>query len=165
YFQEVRGFDLGLVGRVLWVPYFFADIGALGGAWMSSALIRRGWSVDRGRKAVLIPSAMLGAVGGLTYWAAGPVVAVALVSISLLGHQSWSSNIHTAITEISPRGHVALLYGITGAAGTLMGALSQPLIGWIVDLVGYAPPFLYAGGVYAVAIVLLLAAGKIEKIR
>ncbi len=165
YFQEVRGFDLGLVGRVLWIPYFFSDLGALAGAWASSGLIRRGWSVNGARKAILIPSAFLCMLGGLTYFVAGPVVALSLVSVALFGHQSWSSNIHTVITEITPRRHVALLYGMTGAAGTLLGAASQPLIGWAVDRTGYAPAFVYAGGVYLLAVSFLLAAGRIEKIR
>jgi ACS family hexuronate transporter-like MFS transporter len=165
YFQEVRGFDLATVGRLLWIPYFFSDIGALGGAWASSALIGRGWTLDHGRKAILIPSATLCVFGGLTYFVDRPFIAIALVSLALFGHQSWSSNLHTVITEITPQRHVALLYGLTGAAGTLMGALSQPLIGWAVDIHGYAPAFLYAGGVYVLAISSLLAAGKIERIR
>ncbi len=165
YFQEVRGFDLAMVGRLLWIPYLLSDLGALGGAWASSGLLKRGFSVDRGRKSVLIPSAILCMCGGLAHFVAGPYTALVLVSIALFGHQSWSSNIHTVITEITPAAHVAMLYGITGAAGTLLGALSQPVLGWLIDAVGYAPAFIYAGGVYVLAIGLLLSAGRIEKIR
>ena len=165
YFQEVRGFDLKMVGLLLWIPYFMADLGALSGAWTSSALIKRGFSVDRGRKCVLLPSAFLSMFGGLTYFVAGPYVALAVVSLALFSHQSWSSNLHTAITEIAPPKHVAVLYGMTGAAGTLMGALTQPVIGRVIDAAGYAPAFIYAGATYAVAAALLLSAGKIERIR
>jgi ACS family hexuronate transporter-like MFS transporter len=165
YFQEARGFDLKMVGGLLWIPYFMSDIGALGGAWASSALIRRGASINRGRKSILIPSALLCTCGAFTYFASAPHYAIALVSLTLLGHQSWSTNIHTAITEVTPPRHVAMLYGITGAAGTLMGAISQPLIGRVVDVAGYAPPFVAAGVVYLFAIALLLAAGRIEPIR
>ncbi len=59
YFQEARGFDLGLVGTTLWIPYFAADIGALGGAWLSSGLIQRGFSLSFSRKAVLLPASLL----------------------------------------------------------------------------------------------------------
>jgi ACS family hexuronate transporter-like MFS transporter len=165
YFQEVRGFDLQMVGRWLWIPYFTADLGALAGAWTSSALIQRGLGVNRGRKIVLIPSAMLGALGGCAYFAAGPFLALTVISVALFGHLSWSSNIHTVITEITPPKHLALLYGITGAAGTLLGAISQPLIGRVVDLAGYAPAFVGVGAAYLVAIALLLSAGRIERMR
>lgn len=165
YFQDARGFSLEMVGALLWIPYLCSDIGALGGAWASSALIRRGFSLDASRKALLIPSAALGIFGGIAPFVSAPYAALALVSAALLGHQSWSSNIHTVITEIAPRAGIAVLYGITGAAGTLMGAITQPLVGHTVDVAGYTPAFVGAGAVYAAAIVLLLAAGRIEPIR
>jgi ACS family hexuronate transporter-like MFS transporter len=165
YFQDVRGFDLQMVGQWLWIPYLAADLGALGGAWASSALIRRGLGVDRGRKIVLIPSAMLGVLGALAHFAGNPLLAIALISVALFGHLSWSSNIHTVISEITPKRHLAVLYGITGAAGTLVGALTQPLIGLVVDLAGYAPAFVCVGAMYVLAVLLLLSAGRIEPLR
>jgi ACS family hexuronate transporter-like MFS transporter len=63
YFQEVRGFDLSMVGRWLWVPYLGADLGALGGGWLAAMLIQRGLDRSLGRKLVLIPSAMLAMLG------------------------------------------------------------------------------------------------------
>jgi ACS family hexuronate transporter-like MFS transporter len=165
YFQEVRHLDLAMVGRLLWIPYVIAGVGALGGAWASSALIRRGFSLDRSRKSILFASAFLCVVGASACFASGPYFAVALVSFALFGHQSWSSNIHTVITEITPGKHVAVLYGITGAAGTLLGAVSQPVIGAVVDRAGYKPAFVAAGLAYVAGATLVAAAGKIERIR
>jgi ACS family hexuronate transporter-like MFS transporter len=128
-------------------------------------LIRRGRSVNFARKAVLLPSATLASCGTLAYFAGSPAAAIAIMSLALFGHLSWSSNIHTVITEITPPRHVAMLYGITGASGTLLGALTQPLIGYLVDLTGYAPAFIYAGAAYWMAMTLALAAGHIEPIR
>jgi MFS family permease len=85
-----------------------------------------------------------------------------LLSIAFFGQFSWGSNLHTVITEITPPRHVAALFGITGAVGTLMAVISQPLIGRLVDSVGYGPAFAAAGLIFTVAIVLLLAAGKIK---
>ncbi|MEK7407739.1 MAG: MFS transporter [Acidobacteriota bacterium] len=164
YFQEVRGLSLQAVGQFLWIPYFGAGVGALAGAWASSALIRRGLPLDRSRKSVLLVSALLSTTGAAACFVPGPALAVALVSLALFAHQSWSSNIHTAITEITPPKHVAVLYGITGAAGTGMGALAQLVIGPVVDSYGYQPVFLWAGLAYVLAAALLLAAGRIEPI-
>jgi len=165
YFQQVRGFDLKMVGLTLWIPYLAADIGALAGAWASSGLIRRGHSVDFSRKAVLVPSAALAALGTLTYFAGSASLGLAIISLAMFGHLSWASNIHTVITEITPPRHVATLYGITGATGTLLGAVTQPVIGYLVDISGYAPAFLYAGGAYCTAIALALSAGRVEPIQ
>ena len=165
YFQEVRRFDLAAVGRLLWIPYFSAGVGALAGAWASSTLIRRGLGLDFSRKTVLLASASLCVVGASACFAPSAYLALALVSVALFGHLSWSANIHTVITEIAPPRHVAVLYGITGAAGTLLGASAQLPIGRVIDLRGYKPAFVWAGMTYVLAAMLLLAAGTVERIR
>jgi ACS family hexuronate transporter-like MFS transporter len=165
YFQDVRRFDLASVGRLLWIPFFAAGVGALVGAWASSGLIKRGLGLDRSRKTILFTSALLCVVGASACFAPAAYLALALVSLALFGHQSFGSNIHTVITEITPARHVAVLYGITGAAGTLLGAAAQLAIGRVVDLFGYKPAFVWAGGMALLAAGLLAAAGPIEAIR
>jgi len=165
YFQDVRRFDLATVGRFLWIPFFCAGVGALTGAWASSALIRRGLGLDRSRKTILFASLSLCVVGASACFAPAAYLALALVSLALFGHQSYGSNIHTVITEITPPRHIAVLYGITGAAGTLLGAVAQLAIGRVIDLFGYKPAFVWAGGMAVLAAIFLLAAGTIERIR
>jgi MFS transporter, ACS family, hexuronate transporter len=165
YFQETRGLSLQTTGRLLWIPYFAAGVGSLAGAWSSSLLLRRGVGLDPARKAVLVPSALLGSLGAFCYFVREYPVAIAIVAIALLGHQSWSANLHTVISEISPPEHVAVLYGMTGAAGTLMGAVAQLAIGPIVDAAGYRSVFVGAGLIYVAAACLILTAGRIERIR
>ena len=164
YFQDVRHYDLEKVGKLLWIPFFCADLGALGGAWLSSAFIQRGLGLDWGRKLALFLSAICPIVGAGAYLAPSHPLALALVSLALFGHFSWSSNIQTVITEVMPRRHVATLYGLTGAAGTLMAALTQPLVGQAVDWVGYGPAFLGTAVAYVLALVMLVSAGRIEPI-
>jgi ACS family hexuronate transporter-like MFS transporter len=165
YFQEVRRFDLASVGRFLWIPFFGAGVGALAGAWASSALIRRGLSLDRSRKTASFASLACCVAGATVYFAPSAYLAIALVSLALFGQQAWGANIHTIITEITPPKHIAALYGLTGAAGTLLGAAAQLVIGRVIDLSGYKPAFVWAGLMPVLAAVLLLAAGTIERIR
>jgi ACS family hexuronate transporter-like MFS transporter len=165
YFQDVRGLSLARVGKLLWVPYFCSFIGALAGAAASTALIRRGVSVPRSRKAALLVSASLCAFSASAGFAPTTNLALALVSLALFAHQSWSTNIHTVITEISPPKHVAILYGMTGAAGTFIGAAAQLVIGPIIDFHGYKPAFVWVAGMYVLAAGLLISAGVLEPIR
>jgi ACS family hexuronate transporter-like MFS transporter len=165
YFQDGRGLSLARVGRLLWVPYLCASIGPFAGAVASSALIRRGWSLHRSRKTVLLVFVSICVFSASSGFAPTTNLALALVSLGLLSHQAWSTNLHTVITEISPPKHVAILYGITGAAGTLIGAAAQLVIGPIVDLHGYKPAFVWAGGMYVLAAGLLMSAGVLEPIR
>ena len=165
YFQEARGLSLATVGRILWVPYFCAFIGAFAGAAASSALLRRGWGLHRSRKTALLVFAFLAACGASAGFAPGLKLALALCSLALFAHECWSTNIHTVVTEISPPKHVALLYGMTGAAGTFVGAGAQLAIGPLIDVYGYKPAFVWAGGLYVLAAVLLISAGVLEPIR
>jgi hypothetical protein len=64
-----------------------------------------------------------------------------------------------------PRKHMAALYGVTGAAGTLIAVLTQPLVAYTVDFVGYGPAFAGTAVTYVLALSMLLGAGKIERIE
>jgi ACS family hexuronate transporter-like MFS transporter len=165
YFQEVRGLSLASVGKVLWMPYFVSIFGALAGAAASSALIERGVGLSRSRKTILLASAAVCMLSASACFAPAVYLALTLVALALFAHQSWSANIHTVITEISPSKHVSILYGITGAAGTLLGAVSQLAIGHVIDLHGYTPAFVWAGGMYGLAMILLVSAGTLEPLR
>ena len=165
YFQESRGLSLAWVGKLLWIPYFCSFLGALAGAAASSSLIRRGWSSHRSRLTCLLAAAALASGSASAGFVPAMGVALALVSAALFAHQTWSTNIHTVITEISPPKHVALLYGMTGAAGTFVGAAAQLVIGPLVDHYGYKPAFVGVGSLYALAVCLLLSAGVLEPIR
>jgi len=165
YFQEARGLSLARVGKYLWVPYFCSCLGPFAGAAASSALISRGVGLSRSRKTVLLASACLCVFSASAGFAPTMTLALALVSLALFSHQSWSANIHTVITEISPPKHVAVLYGMTGAAGTFIGAAAQLVIGPLIDLHGYKPAFVWAGGMYVLAAGLVISAGLLEPIR
>lgn len=165
YFQEARGFSLAMVGTFLWIPFAAADVGALSGAWISSVLIQRGMGLNWGRKSVLIGSALCGIIGASAAFVPSAFVSLALVSLALFGHLSWSSTIQTAITEVTPPKHVGFLYGMTGAAGTLVASFSQPVVGRIIDSSGYDLAFAGAAMAYTVALMFLFVAGRIERIR
>jgi ACS family hexuronate transporter-like MFS transporter len=165
YFQDVRQYDLEAVGKLLWIPFFCADVGALAGAWFSSALMARGLGLNRSRRIPLLLSAFCVIAGAGAFLAPTHTLALALASLALFGHFSWASNMQTVLTEIMPRKHMATLYGLTGAAGTLLSALTQPLVGRAVDKLGYGPPFAGTAVAYLLAVTMLLFAGKIERIR
>ncbi|HXQ77926.1 MAG TPA: MFS transporter, partial [Gemmatimonadaceae bacterium] len=59
-FLDTRyGVKLGQLAAPIIVVYLIADVGSVGGGWMSSALIKRGWTVNRARKTTMLAMALL----------------------------------------------------------------------------------------------------------
>src|SRR5262249_18992191 len=50
FFTERFGADLKSLGAPMVVVYLMADVGSIAGGWLSSALLRRGWSANAARK-------------------------------------------------------------------------------------------------------------------
>src|SRR5260221_5626695 len=82
YLQEARGLSLQQVGQSAWVPFLAGGIGALSGGYASGALIARGWSVDRSRRAVMIAGALLMPAGSLAMCGRGPFICLAFTAVA-----------------------------------------------------------------------------------
>ena len=50
YLIDVRGFDLRAIAMFAWLPWVAADLGALTGGSLSSALVTRGYTINRARE-------------------------------------------------------------------------------------------------------------------
>jgi ACS family hexuronate transporter-like MFS transporter len=103
FFREKHQLDLLAVGLPLIVIYLVADVGSIGGGWLSSSLIKRGWSVNRARKTAMLVCAL--AVTPIVFasqvrslWAA-----VALIGLAAAAHQGWSANLFTTTSDMFPR--------------------------------------------------------------
>jgi ACS family hexuronate transporter-like MFS transporter len=58
YLYDRFGLDIKGLALPLIIIYVAADFGSVGGGWLSSSLIARGWSVNRARKTALFLSAL-----------------------------------------------------------------------------------------------------------
>lgn len=156
FFAKRHGLDLKTFGPPLIAVYLLADVGSIGGGWLSSALIKRGMSVNAGRKMALLVCAILvlpiffaSSVSGL--WSA-----VAIIGLAAAAHQGWSSNLYTMVSDTFPRSSVASVMGIGGAAGAVGGMLMSTYVGQVLETVGsYAPVFVWAGSAYLVALAII----------
>ena len=156
FFAKRHGLDLKTFGPPLIAVYLLADVGSIGGGWLSSALIKRGMSVNAGRKMALLVCAILvlpiffaSSVSGL--WSA-----VAIIGLAAAAHQGWSSNLYTMVSDTFPRSSVASVMGIGGAAGAVGGMLMSTYVGQVLETVGsYAPVFVWAGSAYLLALAII----------
>jgi ACS family hexuronate transporter-like MFS transporter len=165
YLQEARGFSLRQVGQSAWLPFLAAGIGALSGGYASGALISRGWSVDRARKAVMIFGALLTSAGILAMRASDPYVALGWMAVVLFGFQVWVNNLQTLPSDFFPNTAVGSVFGLGGAAAALASILFTWGTGRVVDALGYTPVFVVAGLLGPLGLVVTLwLAGRIQTV-
>src|SRR5207249_11323651 len=79
---------------------------SIGGGWLSSALIKRGWTVNRARKTALLAMALLIVPTAPAPSAGSMWTAVLIVSVAAAAHQAWSANVYTLASDMFPRAAV-----------------------------------------------------------
>lgn len=157
YLKDYRGVSLTDIGFLLTVPFLTLDLGYMGGGWVASRLIRRGCSLDRARKGVMIVSALLMLAAIPAVLSASTAGFLALVSVATLGHGGWAANIMTLPGDMVPHGMVGTLYGITACGGGLGSILFMQVTGKLVDLQrSFHTAFVIAGILPVLAAVILL---------
>ncbi|HEU4995646.1 MAG TPA: MFS transporter [Gemmatimonadaceae bacterium] len=137
--------------------YLVADVGSVGGGWISSWFLTRGWSVNRSRKTAMLIAALLIAPTMFAPRAQSLWIAVALVSVAAAAHQWWSANLFTTVSDLFPRRAVATVVGIGGFGGAMAGMAFQRGTGRLLDAThgNYAPIFVVCGLTYLVALAIV----------
>ena len=153
FLHKQHGLGLKDFGLPLVVIYLIADIGSIGGGWLSSSLINRGWSINRSRKAAMLVCALCVVPIVFASITSNLWVAVVLIGIAASAHQGWSANLFTIASDTFPRKAVGSVVGIGGMAGAVGGMLIARLVGEILERTGsYVPVFAIAGSAYLIAL-------------
>jgi len=144
--------------------YLLADVGSVGGGWLSSSLLKRGWSVNAARKAAMLVCAVCILPVAFAPHVEGKWLAVWLVGLAASAHQGFSANIFTLASDMFPRKAVGSVVGIGGFFGAMGGFLMNLGAGWLKQNTGgYSVMFIIAGLAYLAAILVMhLLAPKLE---
>lgn len=162
------GVKLAQIAAPIIVVYLIADVGSVGGGWMSSALIKRGWSVNRARKTTMLAMALLIVPTTLATRAPTMWAAVLIVGIAAAAHQAWSANMYTLASDMFPKYAVGSVVGIGAFAGAMGGVLFQRMTGRVLESNGsdYTPIFIVCGLAYVTAWTIIhLLAPRLEPAR
>lgn len=160
--------NLARVALPLIVVYLVADVGSIGGGWLSGKLITRGWTANRARKTAMLLMALVIVPTALAPRAGSMWTAVLIVAVAAAAHQGWSANVYTLASDMFPRSVVASISGIGGFAGAMGGVLFQRITGRILDANGndYTPIFVVCGVAYVTAwTIIQVLAPKLEPAR
>jgi ACS family hexuronate transporter-like MFS transporter len=164
FFNQQYGLTLDKIGLPLVIIYLSADIGSIGGGWLSSALIKRGWSLNAARKTAMLVCALCVVPIVFASRASNLWVAVALVSLACSAHQGWSANLYTITSDMFPRNAVGSAIGIGGTLGAVGGMFASTGAGYILEFTGsYYSLFIVAGSMYLIALAIIhLMVPKLE---
>ncbi len=158
FLNRTHGLNILQMGIPLVTIYVSADLGSIAGGWLSSTLLKRGWSLNAARKTTMlicalavVPVMFVSRLGD-NLWAT-----VSLISLATAAHQGWSTNLFTVVSDLVPSRAVGSVVGIGGTAGAVGGMLTAPMIGYWLDWSGsaYGPVFLCFGTMYLLALGLI----------
>jgi ACS family hexuronate transporter-like MFS transporter len=156
YLHSEHGLSLTQLGPPLVVIYVMADGGSVAGGWLSSQLLKRGWSTNRARKTAMLVCAL----------AVVPIVtvsrvnslwpAVLLIGLAAAAHQGWSCNLFTLTSDMFPRKAVASIVGLGGFGGAVGGMFIADFAGHILQWThSYFSLFLISGTAYLFALLVI----------
>lgn len=158
FLNRAHGVDLRAIGLPLIVIYVVADVGSVGGGWLSSWLIGRGWTVNAARKIAMLTCAL--AVTPIVFAARVQSLwlAVAIVAVAAAAHQGWSANLYTIATDMFPRRAIGSIIGFSGMTAAVGGMLIAKVTASVLEFTGsYVPVFIVAGVAYLTALAIVHA--------
>lgn len=164
------GLDLTQSSLPLAIIFLCASVGGVGGGWLSSVLLRCGWSVNAARKTALLACSL--AIVPVFATPLVPVTqvwwAVALVAVAAAAHCGYAANLFTIVSDTVPRQAVGSVVGIGGMAGSIAGMVFAQFVSRVLHAThnNYFAPFAIAAVVYliALAVIHLLLPG-LERMR
>lgn len=156
YLQRQHGLHLTQIGLPLVVIYVISDAGSIGGGWLSSNLLRKGFSVNAARKWAMFVCALLVLPIATVYRISGLWLTTLLIGLAAAGHQGFSANLFTLASDLFPSRAVASVTGIGGMAGAIGGMLIAEIVGHVLQWTGsYRIPFFIAASAYLMALLIV----------
>jgi ACS family hexuronate transporter-like MFS transporter len=145
-----------MIGYFAWIPFLAADVGSIAGGWFSGFLIKRGWTVDRARKATMAICAFAMPAAIAAVFAPNVWLALALISVATSAHQGWSANIFTLASDMFPKKDVGSVVGLGGTGGAVGGMILALTAGYVLQWFHtYVPLFILAGIMHPLALVVI----------
>jgi MFS transporter, ACS family, hexuronate transporter len=157
FFAQHHGLNIMTFGLPLAAIYVLSDVGSIAGGWLSSALIKRGWSVNAARKLAMLACALCVPPVMFAPAVDSVVGAVLLIGLAAAAHQGFSANLFTLPSDLFPRKAVGAIIGIGGTLGAIGGMFMAKFTGWVLDSFhnDYTPMFVVAGLAYLAALLVI----------
>ena len=111
YLNSNFGLTLEGLGLPLVIIYLLADVGSIGGGWISSSFLKRGWTANKARKTAMLICALCVVPIVFVSQASEMWIAVGLLGLATAAHQGWMANLFTLVSDMFPK------HAVTGTWG------------------------------------------------
>jgi MFS transporter, ACS family, hexuronate transporter len=154
FLTRERGLSLAGIGAVAWIPFLVADLSNFVGGYLTMVLQKRGWSVNRTRKTLMVMATVFSPVGILAVFTHSLFWTILLISFAVFFWMFWSITVHSLPGDYFPARAVASAYGIAGTGSTIGSVISTWAVGKTLDVThSYTPVFIGIGILMPVAMV------------
>ena len=151
FLADSFGVNIKNIALPFFIIYILADVGSVLGGYLSGAFMRKGWTVNKARKRTLLICALIILPVSFVAFTESKWVAVFLIGLAAAGHQAWSANVFTLVSDVFPKKATASVVGIGGMVGMIAGIFADMVLGSVLDTAGnsgYFWAFLIAGSLY-----------------
>jgi ACS family hexuronate transporter-like MFS transporter len=151
YLTDERDMALMQVASLAWLVYLAADVGSVGGGFLSGRLIRSGVAPAKSRLITMGGAAVLAPLGMLIALHPGIGPTLALGALVAFAHLVFQVNMGALVVDIYPMRNVATVFGLIAAGSALGGFLSTHLVGQLASTGTYSSIFLLMGLLHPLA--------------
>jgi ACS family hexuronate transporter-like MFS transporter len=156
FLNKQHGLDLSSLGPPLVAIYTLTCFGSVGGGWLSSFLLRRGWSVNTARKTAMLICALCVLPVMFAARVSNLWLATFLIGLAAAAYQGWAANLFALASDLFPKQAVASIVGLGGMFGSLTAMGFSESAGFILETTGsYWSLFAISGCAYLAALALM----------
>ncbi|PWW26801.1 MULTISPECIES: MFS transporter [unclassified Chryseobacterium] len=159
YFSDVFKMDLTKPSLPLIIIYSGTTIGSIGGGYLSSFLIKKGWAIGRARSITMLLFALMVVPVMFSKYVDNMWMITIIIALATAAHQGWGANLMTTVGDQLPNNYVSSVIGFGGMLGSAAGIIFPLFIGIVLDAFkksgningGYSIIFFIAGISYVTA--------------
>jgi ACS family hexuronate transporter-like MFS transporter len=155
YMIEKHDMTLKSFGKIGWIVYLAADIGAVSGGFFSGILVKRGLRAPDARKWTMTMVACLLPFSAIVPFISAKAAIFTFVSIIALAHMTWVVCLTTLAVDLFPSKRLGAIFGVIAAGSGLGGMLFTNLVGHLVTSFSYKPVFVLMGFLHPLALILI----------
>lgn len=133
YFSDVFKMDMTKPSIPLIIIYSGTTIGSIGGGYLSSFLIKKGWAIGKARSLTMLLFALMVVPVMFSKYVDNMWLITIIIAFATAAHQGWGANLMTTVGDKLPNNYVSSVIGFGGMLGSAAGIIFPLFIGIVLD--------------------------------